>query len=127
VIQAVAQTDYSDLTHLLGLVSGLQSATVVIGETYYGTMYPGVVPGFSTKLCWSAPTSAPAANALGFEQSALFGYPVIFRPFMTLENASGGCFAYGNGPASTYTYPNPNANYQNVNLNGQGPYVPTKQ
>jgi hypothetical protein len=127
VIQAVARTDYSDLTHLLTLVPSLQSAEFVIGETYYGTMYPGVVPGFSTTLCWSAPTSAPAANALGFEQSALFGYPVIFRPFMTLEDASGGCFAYGNGPASTYTYPDSRANYQNVNLNGQGPYVPTKQ
>jgi hypothetical protein len=120
VIQAVALTDYSDLTHLLSLVPSLQSAQVIIGETYYGTIYPSFVPGSSSLLCWTAPTSAPAANVLGFEQSALFGYPVIFRPFMNLEDSTGGCFAYGAGPTS-------NTNYQNVNLNGQGPYTPTKQ
>jgi len=127
VIQAVAQTDYSDLIHLPLLVPSLQSATFIIGETYWGTIYPDVVPKLPSSVCWSAPTSAPAANALGFEQSALSGYPVIFRPFMTLEDAADGCENYGKGPASAATYPSPDANYQNVNLNGQGPYTPTKQ
>jgi len=79
------------------------------------------------RVCLRAPTSAPAGNVLGFNQSALASCPVVFRPWMNLEDTSDACYAYGAGPYSTYTYPDSRANFQNLNLNGQGPYVPTSQ
>jgi hypothetical protein len=88
-------------------------------------MYPGYTAD-NLKLCWNSPTSSPAGNVLGFNQSALANYSsVVFRPWMNLEDASGECFRYGAGPTSTYTYPSTLANFQNVNFNGQGPYVPS--
>lgn len=131
IIQQVATLDYSDLTHLFALVPSLQSAEVIIGETFAGTIYPGNVTNNPPKLCWNAPTSAPAGNVLGFNQSDLanysVNYSVVFRPWMNLEDASGRCFGYGAGPFSLYTYPDNRANFQNVNLNGQGPYVPSRR
>ena len=115
-IQQVAALDYGDLPHFL-ILANMQSAQVMIGETYAGTIYTGSVDG---GLCWSVPTSAPTSNVAGFNQSALASYAVVFRPWMTLENDSGGCFPYGGGPSST-------TNFQNVNYNGQGPYTPTNQ
>ncbi len=118
-IQAIAAIDYSDLTHFLAL-AGVQSAKVILGETYAGTIYTGYVdPGTPNQvLCWSAPTSAPASNVAGFKQSALAsGYTVIFRAWMEMEDDTGQCFAYGDGPPSA-------TNFQNVNYNWQGPYIP---
>ena len=112
-IQQVAALDYGDLPHFLGL-AGLQSAQVMIGETYAGTIYPG-----NPTLCWNFPTSAPTSNVAGFNQSALAAYSVVFRPWMQLEDPAGTCFPYGGGPGSPTS-----TNYQNVNYSGQGPYTP---
>jgi len=90
VIQQVANLNYTDLTHLFAIVPGLQSAQVIIGETFSGTMYQG-----NYQVCLRAPTSAPAGNVLGFNQSALASYPVVFRPWMNLEDTSDACYAYG--------------------------------
>lgn len=114
-IQQVAALDYGDLPHFLILV-GLQSAPVIIGETYAGKIYTGYSQDGS--LCWNSPTTAPASNVAGYNQSQLAGHTIIFRPWMQLEDPSGWCFAYGGGPSSP-------DNYQNVNYNWQGPYTPT--
>jgi len=127
-IQAIAQTDYGDLVHIFSDVPSLQGATVIIGETYPGTIYPGWDPyAQPPALCWNAPTSAPAGNVQGFNQSALANYSVVFRPWMNLEDSTDACFGYGLGPASTANYPTTQSNFQNVNLGQQGPYVPTNQ
>jgi len=110
-IQQVAALDYGDLPHFLGL-AGLQSAAITIGETYAGKIYQG-------SNCWSGtPTGAPSDNVAGFNQSALASYTVFFRPWIELEDPSGVCFPYGQGPSSS-------SDYQNVNYNGTGPYTPT--
>jgi len=110
-IQQVASLDFGDLPHFLGLAN-LQSATIVIGETYAGTIYSG-------SNCWSGkPTAAPTDVVVGFNQSGLATYTVTVRPWMELEDPGGVCFPYGSGPSSP-------SNYQNVNYNGQGPYTPT--
>ncbi len=126
-IQQVAALDYGDMPHFLALAS-LQSAAMVLGETYAGTLYPGEVGGF---YCWGTsinnpkyfpgyplPSGTPADNVAGFNQSSLAAQTVIFRAWMEIEDPSGPCFPYGGGPAS-------GSNYQNVNYNGNGPYTPT--
>ena len=120
LVQQVATVDYGDIPHFLILASQ-QSASVIIGETYSGQTSPGDTTGGG--LCWPGltipnATGAAAGNVAGFNQSALAAYTVTFRPFMELEDPSGGCFAYGGGTSSQTTY-------QNVNYNGQGPYTPT--
>src|ERR1017187_1292197 len=120
-MQQVATLDYGDIPHFLTLAS-LQSATMVIGETYGGTIYPGKLGGV---YCWGVPVpadqtppGAPSDNVAGFNQSSLAAQTVVFRPWMELEDPSGMCFPYGGGPAS-------GSNCQNVNYNGNGPYTPT--
>jgi hypothetical protein len=122
-MQQVAALDYGDIPHFLTLAS-LQSATVVIGETYGGTIYPGKS---GSVYCWGVPVpadqtppGAPSDNVAGFNQSALAAQTVVFRPWMELEDPSGVCFPYGGGPAS-------GTQYQNVNYNGNGPYTPTNR
>lgn len=114
-IEQVAALDYGDLTHFLA-IAGLQSAQVMIGEAFSGTISPASIPNVGP--CWNVPATAPSSNVAGFNQSSLSSHTVVFRPFMNLENASSYCYAYGNGPSDP-------ANYQNVNYNGQGPYTPT--
>jgi len=121
LLQQVAAVDYGDIPHFL-ILAGQQSADIVIGETYSGQTSAGYVTG-GGGLCWPGltitnATDAANNNVAGFNQSALASYTVTFRPFMELEDASGGCFAYGGGTSSQTTY-------QNVNYNGQGPYTPT--
>ncbi len=113
-IQAVAQLDYSDLSSFLAL-AGLQSAQVVIGETFGGLAPDGT---YGSGNCLNVPVNAAASNVSGFNQSALAKYSVVFRPWMEIEDPSGTCYPYGGGPGSSN-------NYQNVNYNGQGPYTPT--
>ena len=105
-IQQVAQLDYSDLNHFVGVVN--PSAIVVIGETHNGTQYHGTVNGAP---CAIYPDNAATSNVAGYNSSQLAGHTVIFRPWMELEDPSGEC----------YPYPT----YQNVNLNWGGPYTPT--
>lgn len=121
--QQVAALDYGDIPHFLTLAN-LQSATMVIGETYAGTIYPGKVGGV---YCWGVPVpadqtppGAPSDNVAGFNQSSLAAQTVVFRPWMEIEDPSGACFPYGGGPAS-------GTQYQNVNYNGNGPYTPTNR
>ncbi len=119
-IQAAATTDYGDVPHFLTL-TGLGSADIVIGETWGGTINTGLVPGGGGAYCWlgayAAPVGSPNDNVAGFNSSSLASYTVTFRPWMNLEDASGGCFAYGGGPSS-------GSNYQNINYLGLGPYTP---
>lgn len=122
-IQQVAALDYGDVPHFLSEAS-LQSATMVIGETYGGTLWPGQV-GSPLMYCWGVPAGtyktppgAPNDNVAGFNQSALAAQTVVFRPWMELQDPSGQCVPYGGGPAS-------GTQYQNVNYNGNGPYTPT--
>jgi len=119
-VQPVAALDYGDVVHFLTL-AGQQSAAIVIGETYPGTIYPGEwgTPP-NQQYCWlNVPSTAPTSNVAGFNQSSLAAYTVVFRPFMSLKDPTGECFAYGSmGPGQP-------GNYQGVNYNGNGPYTPT--
>jgi hypothetical protein len=110
-VQQVATLDFSDLTHFLAVVN-LQSALVIIGETHSGTPYSGSAFG-SPCVGLLFPVSAPSDTVAGYNASQLAGHSVVFRPWMELEDPSGGCYAY--------------PTYQNVNLNGSGPYTPTLQ
>jgi hypothetical protein len=122
-IEDSAKTDFGDLPHFLAL-AGLQSAEIVIGETWGGTLYSGTGPGGGP--CWlngyTAPPGAPTDNVAGFNNegvsSPLSDFTVTFRPWMQLEYDGGVCFQYGGGPSSS-------SNYQNVNYNNLGPYTPT--
>ncbi len=126
MIQQVAALDYGDIPHFLTLAS-LQSADVVIGETYGGTLSPlNLGTQGNPNYCWlgtyPSPSGAPGDNVAGFNSEGvtnpLSGFTVTFRPWMELEDPSGQCFAYGAGPGTS-------GNYQSVNYNGHGPYTPT--
>jgi hypothetical protein len=122
MVQQVAALDYGDVPHFITL-SGLQSATFVIGETYGGKINvfnQGTTqnPNYCFGGQYSAPSGAPNDNVAGFNSSSLSSYTVIVRPWMELEDPTGVCFPYGTGPGSS-------GNYQTVNYNGQGPYIPT--
>lgn len=124
MIQQVAAVDYGDVPHFLA-EAGLQSAAIVIGETYGGTLSPlNLGTAGNPNYCWfgtyPSPPGAPIDNVAGFNNEGisnpLSGYTVTFRPWM---NLSGQCFAYGsNGPGTP-------GNYQAINYNGLGPYTPT--
>lgn len=107
MVQQVAQLDYSDLNHFVGLVN--PSALVMIGETHNGTQYDGML--YNGQPCAIYPNDAATNNVAGFNSSTLAGHSIVFRPWMELEDPSGEC----------YPYPT----YQNVNLNWTGPYTPT--
>jgi hypothetical protein len=116
MIREVAALDYGDVPYFLTSGS-LQSADIVIGETWGGTLSP-VNLGTSSdpNYCWldaySFPSGAPAANVAGFNSegvsSPLSGFTVTFRPWMELEDPSGACYAYGSGAGTS-------GNYQSVN------------
>ena len=125
-IQQVAAIDYGDIPHFL-YEANMTSATVVIGETWGGTINPlylGSGPGYCWYGTYPAPSSAPSDNVAGFNNESvsnpvpLTNFTVTFRPWMNLEWSSGACFNYGSGPGSAN-------NYQAINYNGQGPYTPT--
>jgi hypothetical protein len=145
-IQAAATTDYEDVTHFLAEAS-LQSAAVVIGETYgavnsnqmLSPFYFGSLPT-NPEYCWGTsqqggysnfyplPAASPSYNVAGFNNEVagmgvvpLYNFAVAFRPWMELQigSGSGECFAYGGGPGTS-------TNYQSFNFQGQGPYTPTK-
>jgi len=128
-IQQVAALDYGDIPHFLAL-AGLQSAVIVLGETYGGTLISLnlAAPNAPVSYCWqgsnTVPPGSPADNVAGFNNESvknpvpLSSYTVIFRPWMELEMAAGACFGYGTGPGTS-------GNYQSVNYNGSGPYTPT--
>lgn len=129
MIQQEAATDYGDLPHFL-VEAGLTSATIVIGETWGGTLSP-LYLNATSGYCWNtgnlnvqAPSGAPSDNVAGFNNEGvsnpLSAYTVTFRPWMNLGWLSGACFNYGSGPGSSN-------NYQSLNYNGQGPYTPTNQ
>jgi len=118
-IRQVAQLDYSDLSSIVSHYPSLQH--VIVGETFPGTMYMNLLCCDShgnPYYCLNAPGSAPAGNAIGFSQSTLARPSVIFRPWMEIQDPSGLCYGYGNGPSDSLY------NFQNVNYNGQGPYRP---
>ena len=126
MIQQVAALDYGDIPHFLAEAS-LQSADIVIGETYSGAIDPlNQNPSGSPNWCqlgqYESPAGAPNDNVAGFNNEGvsnpLSSYTVTFRPWLELEDSTGQCFAYGGGPGSS-------GNYQTVNYNGQGPYTPT--
>jgi hypothetical protein len=123
MIQAVAAADYGDVPHFLA-EAGLQSAAIVIGETYGGALSPfNLGNSTSPNYCWfgtyQSPPNTPSDNVAGFNNegvsSPLSGYTVTFRPWMNME---GPCFAYGSGPGTP-------GNYQAIDYNGLGPYAPT--
>jgi hypothetical protein len=126
MIQQVAALDYGDIPHFLAEAS-LQSAEIVIGETYSGAIDP-LNQGTSSSPNWcslgqyESPSGAPNDNVAGFNNEGvsdpLSNYTVTFRPWMELEDPTGVCFGYGSGPGTSN-------NYQTVNWNGQGPYTPT--
>ncbi len=108
-VQQVAGLDYSDLEHffpLLGL--SFQSTALVIGETYSAAWTSSCSP---VPFNWSS--AFPAENVSGFNVSSLAGNPIVFRPWLELEDPTGVC----------YPYPS----YQNINGLGGGPYTPTQQ
>lgn len=135
LITQAAETDYGDVPHFL-TEAGLQSAAIVIGETYAGTLWPGEINGF---YCWGTsqnnphgfagyptPPNAPTDNVAGFNNegvsSPLSSYTVTVRPWMELMMGTGQCYGYGRGPGGLLP------DYQVVNYpNGSGPYVPTHQ
>jgi len=128
LIQQIAAIDYGDVPHFLA-EAGLQSANIVIGETWPGTMSPlntGTAsnPYYCLGGAYQIPQGAANDNVVGFNNEGvsgpLSGYTVTFRPWMDLEGTSGGCYAYGSGPWTP-------GNYQAINYNGQGPYVPTNK
>ena len=95
----------------------------MIGETYGGTLSPvnlgtSGVPDYCWLGAYPSPSGAPTDNVKGFNSSSLASYTVTFRPWMELEDPSGQCFAYADGPGTS-------GNYQSVNYNGGGPYTPT--
>ncbi len=126
MIQQVAALDYGDIPHFLA-EAGLQSADIVIGETYSGAIDP-LNQGTSGSPNWcqlgqyESPAGAPSDNVAGFNNEGvsnpLSSYTVTFRPWMELEDLTGVCFPYGGGPGNSN-------NYQTVNYNGQGPYTRT--
>jgi hypothetical protein len=84
------------------------TATVILGETHSNTY--DVSTG---ALCEDGTPNAPAETVAGFNQSALKGTSVVFRPWLQLQSPSGNCFKYpGN---------------QRINFQGSGPYTPTQQ
>lgn len=122
MIQQVATIDYGDVPHFLSEAS-LESADIVIGETYGGTLSPlNLGTSSAPNYCWfgtyPSPSGTPSDNVAGFNASALASYTVTFRPWMQLQDPTGACFAYGSGAGSS-------GNYQSVNYNGEGPYTPT--
>jgi hypothetical protein len=128
MIQEVAALDYSDVPYFL-TSGGLQSANIVIGETWGGTLsHVNLGTSSDPNYCWlgaySFPSGAPAANVAGFNSegvtSPLSGFTVTFRPWMELEDPSGACYAYGGGAGTS-------GNYQGVNYQGKGPYTPTNK
>jgi len=128
MVQQEAATDYGDVPQFLS-DAGLTSATVVIGETYGGTLSPlNLGTPQEPNYCWlrsyQSPSGAPSDNVAGFNNESvtnpLSNFTVTFRPWMELKDPSGQCFAYGSGPGTP-------GNYQAVNYNGQGPYTPTNQ
>ena len=128
MIQQEAAIDYGDVSHFLAL-AGLQSAAIVIGETYGGTLSPlNLGTPSSPNYCWNgaylSPTAAPFDNVAGFNSEGvtnpLSSYTVTFRPWMNLQLPSGQIFAYGSGPGTP-------GNYQALNYNNQGPYTPTNR
>jgi hypothetical protein len=126
MIQQAAAIDYGDIPHFLA-VAGLQSATIVIGETWPGTMSPLNIgtqghPNYCPGGTYPWPAGAPSDNVAGFNNEGvpdpLSNYTVTFRPWMNLQIPSGQCYAYGSGPGTP-------GNYQTINYNGRGPYTPT--
>jgi hypothetical protein len=104
-VQSEARIDFDDIVNYIARFP--LTATVMLGETHSNT------DNGAGALCEGGTLNAPAQTVAGFNQSALAGRSVVFRPWMQLQNPSGDCFKYpGN---------------QRVNFQGSGPYSPTQQ
>ncbi|MBI1898202.1 MAG: hypothetical protein HYS04_16965 [Acidobacteria bacterium] len=104
-VQSEARIDFDDIVNYIARFPS--TATVMLGETHSNT------DNGAGALCEGGTLNAPAETVAGFNQSALAGGSVVFRPWMQLQSPSGDCFKYpGN---------------QRVNFQGSGPYTPTQQ
>jgi hypothetical protein len=104
-VQSEARIDFDDIVNYIARFPS--TTTVILGETHSNT------DNGAFALCEDGTLNAPAETVAGFNQSALAGRSVVFRPWMQLQYPSGDCFKYpGN---------------QRVNFQGNGPYTPTQQ
>ncbi|MCW5982951.1 MAG: hypothetical protein KIT09_32980, partial [Bryobacteraceae bacterium] len=90
-----------------------------LGEIWSHTTTPNSIPCEGDDLSdppdevADRPKNAAALTVAGYNQSDLknAGRPIIFRPWMQLQQPSGACFTYS-------------PNNQRVNYEWQGPYAP---